>query len=249
MKRCNNCGWSENPDTNNRCDKCNSPLFDDAAISNHTAQDVNISDPEVINQRRTVLEMGAQGNPTRNSSRQTMQKLFSDDQTVTEEGRCPHCDYPLRKGAIVCPQCHAELRKREVAPSYPKEEHPVMHHAPIAPRKERVINPDLNRTISPGMHRRHQINLTAVNNYGDPKFISLDLTFNEEEVTLNRTNVEADNPTISRNQHALLTFEDDKWFLENKSSSLSTSLVLTRKHEIQSGDIIIIGDRTFEVSF
>lgn len=247
MKRCNNCGWGENPDTNTRCEKCNSPLDGGTAIEDRTAQDGSFSSAVEPNLNRTVREMGSMGVPSRNSSRPTEHKVISDN-TITETGDCPVCGYTLREGASSCPHCHTELRRRDTY-RHTREDRVEKPYRQDTPQRERVINPDFKRTISPGMHRRLQINFSALNAYGDPKFIPLDLTFSEEEVLLNRTNVEADNPTISRNLHAMLTNEDGKWFLENKSSSMATSLVLTKKHELQPGDIVIIGDRIFEVSF
>lgn len=250
MKRCNNCGWGENPDTSTRCEKCNSLLDGGSVVEGRTAQDNPFPGAAGPNLNRTVREMGSCGTPTRNSSRHTERKTFSEE-TITETGECPSCGYQLREGATSCPHCHTELHRRDTyhhtREDYPAPPPPPRRQDP--PKNERVVNPDFKRTISPGMHRRLQINFSALNAYGDPRFIPLDLTFSEEEVLLSRANVEADNPTISRNQHALLTNEDGKWFLENKSSSMATSLVLTKKHELQPGDIVIIGDRIFEVSF
>lgn len=248
MKRCNNCGWGENPDTSTRCEKCNNPLDGGTAMEGRTAQDGSFSGTPEPNLNRTVREMGGYGTSGRNMSRPTEHKVISDN-TITETGDCPVCGYSLRDGASQCPQCRTVLNRRNTYQSNREERAEKPHWRAEVPPRERVINPDFKKTISPGMHRRLQINFSALNTYEDPKFIPLELTFSEEEVLLNRTNVEADNPTISRSQHALLTNEDGKWFLENKSSSMATSLVLTKKHELQPGDIVIIGDRTFEVSF
>ena len=103
-------------------------------------------------------------------------------------------------------------------------------------------------TIPPSQYKPNSITLTALNPYDDPKFEPLELCFGDEETILNREKIEGDNPTISRNQQAVLSLEEGRWYLENKSSLLTTALVLKEKHELKSGDIIMIGNRIFEVT-
>ena len=43
-----------------------------------------------------------------------------------------------------------------------------------------------------------------------------------------------------------LISEDGKWYLVNHSELCTTSVEANRKIEIQSGDIIILGDRRFK---
>ena len=58
MKRCNNCGWGQNPDSCTHCEKCNSPLADKGGI-NQTLRDGGgyQASPEV-NLNQTVREPG-----------------------------------------------------------------------------------------------------------------------------------------------------------------------------------------------
>ena len=85
MRRCNNCGWGNNPDENTHCEKCNSLLEDAQAYGG----DNQFQGAPEVNLGRTVLEMGAsQGRP-----RKTAYKGDTDDSTVMEEGVCPECGY------------------------------------------------------------------------------------------------------------------------------------------------------------
>ena len=65
-------------------------------------------------------------------------------------------------------------------------------------------------------------------------------------VILNRQNTDPENPTITSRQQALLTFENGKWYIEDKSAYKTTFIRVTKKTEIQDGDIIGLGDREFE---
>ncbi|MBO4504678.1 MAG: zinc ribbon domain-containing protein [Bacteroidales bacterium] len=93
------------------------------------------------------------------------------------------------------------------------------------------------------------IRMTAVNVGERSDFAPIDLEFSDKEVVLNRGNVAPNDLTISRSAQALLTCEDGHWYLENKSRLLTTSLVLDKKHELQDGDIVIIGDKMFRIGF
>ena len=68
------------------------------------------------------------------------------------------------------------------------------------------------------------------------------------EVVLNRQNTEPDNRTITSKQQALLTFENGRWYIEDRSAFKSTFIRVTGKTELHDGDIVAMGDREFEFS-
>lgn len=251
MKRCINCGWGENPDTNTHCEKCNSPL-DGAGTERYLNREIGgTQQAEAVNLNQTIREVGYPNSPYTNNQdanpvRKTQRKVEDDQPMVLNSDECPVCGYPLRKGSTVCPQCHTKFirnnnEEKAGYDSMNKPEQPEnIHHV--------KGNNEFKKTVPPSQFKRGKIQLTAINAYDIADFIPLTLSFTEEEILLNRSNVEADNPTISRKEHALLTQEGGKWFLENKSPGLATSLVLTKKHELQPGDIVIIGDRIFKVT-
>ena len=65
-------------------------------------------------------------------------------------------------------------------------------------------------------------------------------------VILNRENTEPDNRTITSKEQAELSFKDGKWYILNKSELCSTYIETGRSIELQSGDIIVMGDRRFK---
>lgn len=72
--------------------------------------------------------------------------------------------------------------------------------------------------------------------------------FETEKVVLNRQNTEPDNYTITSHQQALLTYENGKWYIEDRSTYKSTYIRVTRKIELQDGDVVAMGDREFDFS-
>lgn len=72
------------------------------------------------------------------------------------------------------------------------------------------------------------------------------LPFEGESVSLNRSNVEPGNNSITSKEQARITFEDGKWFIEDKSAFHTTFVQAGRKFEIKNGDIILMGTRMIE---
>ncbi len=77
--RCFNCGW-ENPDTNEKCVKCNAPL----AVS---------SDNDPVEEKQQSL---------RGTVAET--DVFNDEKKGSEK-YCARCGFPLRNDNKACPQC------------------------------------------------------------------------------------------------------------------------------------------------
>lgn len=69
--------------------------------------------------------------------------------------------------------------------------------------------------------------------------------FKGEEVTLNRSNTEAGNNTITSKVQAIVKFDGDSWTIEDHSSLRTTYVRAARPIELRDGDIILLGDRQF----
>ncbi len=69
--------------------------------------------------------------------------------------------------------------------------------------------------------------------------------FGSVEIVLRRNNTEPSNSSITSKEQALLTFEDGKWYIEDKSTFQTTFVRAGRKTQLQDGDIILLGDRRF----
>jgi len=70
------------------------------------------------------------------------------------------------------------------------------------------------------------------------------LVFSGEEIILNRDNTDEGNMTITSKEQAVLTYENKKWYLQDRSEQKTT--FVTEKIELKPGDIIVLGNRRFE---
>jgi len=71
------------------------------------------------------------------------------------------------------------------------------------------------------------------------------LQFAESSVILNRENVEKDNAAIDVEAQLSISFDNGDWYIENRSSLKNTYIVPAHKTKIQSGDIVVIGNRRY----
>ena len=88
-------------------------------------------------------------------------------------------------------------------------------------------------------------NLTGEGDGDDEQIEARVNRFEGDAVVLTRENTEPANRSITTKKQAELLCEDGKWFIANHSEWCSTALEVNRKMELQSGDIIILGDRRF----
>lgn len=70
-------------------------------------------------------------------------------------------------------------------------------------------------------------------------------TYSGEEIVLNRANTDPNNNSITSHEQAVLTFEDGDWYIENRSELRSTFIRVNGKVKLNSGDIIVLGNREF----
>jgi hypothetical protein len=72
------------------------------------------------------------------------------------------------------------------------------------------------------------------------------LNFEGDEVELNRQNLEQNNMSITSQTQAVITCEDGKFFIVDKSEYKTTFVQAKDKIEIKDGDIVLMGNRMFE---
>ena len=70
--------------------------------------------------------------------------------------------------------------------------------------------------------------------------------YENAKVILSRQNTDPENYSITSQQQAVLTFENGKWYIEDKSNYKTTYIRVTKKTELKNGDIVAMGDREFE---
>jgi hypothetical protein len=98
------------------------------------------------------------------------------------------------------------------------------------------------QTVRPG--KRSYCTLTLIPEEKEP-VAATTLSFSREKIILNRANTEPDNVTITSKEQALLSCEDRRWFIEDRSELKTTCLYVSEKTELKPGDIIVLGDRRF----
>ena len=130
---------------------------------------------------------------------------------------CIECNYPLFPDTITCPWCAAPTRRQVAEP-------------------EPVAAPN-------GKQQSFRMKLIP---YPYDKRKSHTLSFSGNSVVLNRDNVDPGNITISDCAHAVLVYENNKWYIKDKSEHRTTFIRVAEKTEIKPGDIIVLGNQRFE---
>ncbi len=214
--RCNNCGW-ENPDGNLKCEKCGTSL---SGAPQHRVEPI-ATNVVADGLKSTVFESDVFGGLN------TPEKA--------KENECPKCGYPLRQGAVVCPNCKYELQQNNSI----EEKHNPMPRQNVNPVGTGTINPWIN------VPAKKQCKLTPITAPTEEKLE--EISFKEGEVhTLNRANLEAENPTITSQCQAKLSCDESgNWHLEDCSAQKTTFIHVNEKTQLKDGDIILMGNRQF----
>lgn len=162
---------------------------------------------------------------------------------------CPKCQYPLRPDSVKCPNCSFVLKPAAVKPTPAPEaaDRPAFTHQPTvgaaqafskpAPAFAGTVNPMLQRII-PEFALKLQPR--------DGEHLAKDkVEFEGESTVLNRANLDENNNSITSREQAVITCEDGKWYIEDRSAYKTTFVQASRKTEIKDGDTILMGNRLF----
>ena len=149
----------------------------------------------------------------------------NDDEIPEISNICSQCNKEVPAEYSFCPHCGTKIIlktipsiRRQKAPSSVKE--PEM---PIEKKCRLVIIPEEDEQLEP-----------------------ISNLYEGTNIVLNRENTESDNRTITSKEQAVLDFENGKWFIENRSELHSTLIVVGRKMELNSGDVVMLGNRRFK---
>ena len=198
------------------CQKCGTPLDDSETMHEHDYR----SDSSSMN--ATIPEHAAFDNPEES------------------DHVCPKCGYPLRNNASKCPNCNYDVS--------PSQRANVEVH-----RATRMDNPALEKNEMMGTINPYMVSaasepsfiLRPVKRINEKKELS-DLEYEGKKVLLTRSNTEPDNPSITSQNQAAITFAENKWFVEDLSEQGTTFIRVSKKTEIQDGDVLLLGNRLFE---
>ena len=200
-------------------------------------------------------------------------RIMSDNQAQTPHanvpGACPRCGYPVAQGATDCPNCGAPIAASQ-QPAQPAQPERKPASTPKADKgfdlPTTTVCSKCGQEVSienkfcPHCGERIHLSTIQVPRHRKEPVVKCSLTlipeededlqptpqeFTGKDIILTRENTEPDNRTITSKQQAQLTFEDGHWYIDNKSELGSTYIQVTKKTELQPGDIIMLGDRRF----
>lgn len=228
--RCKNCGW-ENPGGNTKCEKCNAPLKGSMVENNGPRESHS---PVAEELKKTIPES-------------KVHLSGSDNEEKESLSTCPKCDYPVSNGMNVCPHCGTALRKRE-----------AQIQKSTCPKCGTEVTKSIRFCPACGM----QLKMGTVNAWERPQqgyFCTLKpvawkdeevlynpISYSGEIISLNRANTDPNNNTITSKEQAQLIHEGDSWYIENRSEQQTTFIRVGKRTKLESGDVIILGNRLFE---
>ena len=249
--RCKNCGW-ENPANNVKCEKCSAQF---SGVVNGIEEDASF---EKFDPKKTakgcpecgypVRDMGGtcphcghvfkvekqdtpadkEPEPLHQKEQQPAPKPAPDAPEPALEApksvakTCAFCKSPVSEAAQYCSNCGASLMSKRI----------------IA---EGTINP----WIRAEQIQMPECSLTLLIEENEPANSS-PICFSGHIIQLNRGNTDPVNQTITSKTQAELSFDNGKWYLQDKSALKTTYLYAGDKIELKSGNVIVLGNRAFK---
>lgn len=270
--RCDNCGWDNSPNSST-CLKCghvlsgqvgsgfNGPMSNGSYISEEAKKTrvISVVDDAAAQLKKTVIQ-GVQTSPA-------MQKSASG-------GLCPRCRYPMTGNYCAnCGYSEDDATEQDtkdetnnswketgkVVSEYMEGQNECSKCGAKVPRDYKYCpmcaEPIIPSTINPfGKNRRHdepkapqpKCTLELIPDENDEeKPENIKHEYEGAEIMLCRENTDAFNRTITSKEQALICCQDGKWTIVNRSEFQSTLVSANREIELQSGDVIMLGDRRF----
>lgn len=74
-------------------------------------------------------------------------------------------------------------------------------------------------------------------------------SFQGEEITVNRSSIDPENPTISSKKHALLSFESGSWHVQDVSTNGATFRQVSGEMKLTNNTKLIIGNKVFRFEY
>lgn len=233
--RCLNCGWDNNPN-DHKCLKCGQLLSKGISRTENDSEPTDLkgneSRPTVLSANTNKLEPKPTvifSSPNNGSDQSAPDKratvIFQSGAPSANEGTSENSSSTI---IIECPFCGYPA-SQGVCPNCGKNKNrnTVMQtrgrNVPVAAGCSLTIIPEYNESFEPKR-----------------------LEYQGEQITLNRSNTEPANLSITSKIQAELTYEDGKWFISDKSEYETTYIQVQGKMELKPGDIILLGDRRFK---
>lgn len=264
--RCRNCGW-DNKEENTKCEKCNAPIVgtsSNASSENRSTQMVAARPVlrEGTSQKTSLYNSSIEDvRKTRREGDMEVESLLTKDTAAlhhdTSSTLCPECEYPITGFMNSCPMCGSNLKAAQpnvIAQTVRKDTatRKCAKCANLIPSNVRYCPecgfPVRQQTINPWAKPQQQqptCTLTPIP-WEDEQLEQAPLTYSGDTIILNRDNTETDNPSITSLEQAELINEDGKWYIVDKSMQQTTFIYAGKKIHIETGDIVVLGNRRFE---
>ena len=240
--RCKNCGW-ENSRKNAKCEKCNAPL-PDCSTGKPNDSSSGKSEP-----KKTMRGCPECGYPVREAEKScprcghlfdvAKQAAPEDERPAPDEiqepapkvcepvgKKCALCQEPVPETARFCPNCGTSFLTKE----------------------NKIQDDTMNPWVQAEQIQSAKCSLSFVSGNNAPTN-DVPLRFSGNVIHLHRGNTEPDNQTITSKTQAELSFENDKWYIQDKSALKTTYIYAGEKKELKTGDIIVLGNRAFEFDY
>lgn len=215
--RCKNCGWPNEPNAT-RCVKCNAPLSGATSMPEVGRQPSYSSQP-AENLKSTLRESSTE-------------YQASQPPTEIDNNVCPDCGYRRSSSMKSCPNCG-----RKFDGTFLDE----VHEPPVQQHSHRgTINPWMQPGEESAFCTLQRIPWQTERVTYEP------VSYSGQRIVLNRSNTDSNNNSITSRTQAILTQEDGKWYIEDGSEMHTTLIRVSRKVELQDGDVVVLGNRMFE---
>lgn len=187
--------------------------------------------------------------------------------------RCNNCGWENPDGSQRCEKCNAPLQGGVGNQNF--EVHSTIRESmPFEPQQptkttidETIIDPPIDEKPRPGNKTAPTENLSGtINPYAgmgayvpvarcilkpvifpgeDTRYAPQQVNIKGDYTELNRQLLDPDNNTITSKVQATLTHKDGKWYVQNQSTQKTTYVYAGEPIEVKSGDVILMGNRTF----
>lgn len=216
--RCDFCGW-DNPDSAEICEKCHKPL-QKGNFGKESARNMTEDDKATRRQHSNNVSI----------LKETIKESMVNNPLKNINKECPECGYDLENG--MCSNCgYSETLKYENAE---KSQQDSLDNIKTTRRPDRKNRKEDKKT---------RFVLTPISESGEAEGDLID--FSGNVISLNRANTAPENSTITSQVQAVITHEDDKWYIEDRSELKTTLVRAARKIELQNGDWILLGNQLF----
>lgn len=207
-----------------RCIKCNAPLRGSMVDSER--------------QRSEPTSSSDSSEPINSTLREPSRSDHSAPRSDGAVTPCPKCGYPVRSNETECPMCHAKLGSAPAPDPEPAQDRAGAYaHGGQSRRGDGTINPWERAS------QKSTFSLQPVVRQDEDEYKPQ--VYKGEEVVLNRSNTDPDNPTITSREQAKISKVNGEWYIEDLSPFHTTMIRVRGQVKLEDGDMIAMGDRLF----